>query len=184
MDPVGHFALRGALVLLFLAAAAHKLRDFSAFRAALAGYDIVPLAALNVVAGGVVVAESAIGIGLAAGIGAPLPALGAAFLLATYAGAIALNLRRGRRDIDCGCTGPAGRVSLSWGLLVRNAFCALAALALALPVADRGLGWLDGFTVAAAILLSVIAYASVETALANGTSQRAMRAASAAGEMA
>ena len=39
----------------------------------------------------------------------PHAAAAAALLLALYAGAIGVNLARGRRDIDCGCGGPASR---------------------------------------------------------------------------
>ena len=41
-------------------------------------------------------------------------------LLALYAGAMAVNLARGRRDLDCGCAGPGVRRPVGEGLLIRN----------------------------------------------------------------
>jgi hypothetical protein len=42
MDPVFDSTLRAALALLFLVAAAHKLRDLGRFRATLADYRVLP----------------------------------------------------------------------------------------------------------------------------------------------
>jgi len=57
-------------------------------------------------------------------------------LLALYSAAIAVNLLRGRRDIECGC-GAATHVPLSGWLLARNA--ALMATALAVCAAPHAL---------------------------------------------
>ena len=42
MDPVLAVVLRGALALLFVVAALHKLRDRDAFRATLDAYELLP----------------------------------------------------------------------------------------------------------------------------------------------
>src|SRR5262249_43406760 len=70
-------------------------------------------------------------------------------LLGLYAGAIAINLARGRRDIDCGCAGPAARRPISGWLVARNLVLAGIALAGCAPLAPRLLGWIDGFAVVA-----------------------------------
>lgn len=44
----------------------------------------------------------------------------AALLLSIYALAIAINLLRGRKRLDCGCNGPEARQSISWWLVLRN----------------------------------------------------------------
>src|SRR5437870_1480218 len=129
MDPVIDLTLRTALALLFFVAAGHKLRDLDRFRATLAEYrllpaGLVPLAAALVVAVEVAAAGALLVPGArAAGL------VVAAALLALYGAAIAINLARGRRDIDCGCAGPAVRRPITGALVARNA--ALAALALA-----------------------------------------------------
>src|SRR5262250_2704837 len=103
MDPVIDTALRAGLSVLFLAAAVHKLRDLARFRATLAEYHLlsprlVPLGAIVLV-----VTE----LGLAVTLVAPplrrAALIAAAGLLSIYGGAMAVNLARGRRHIDCGC---------------------------------------------------------------------------------
>jgi hypothetical protein len=71
----------------------------------------------------------------------------AAALLALYSFAVAINLARGRREIDCGCS--ARPQPLSRGLLVRNAALAAAALLAALPATSRALVWVDALSAAA-----------------------------------
>src|SRR5438552_17599788 len=109
MDPVADITLRSAFALLFLVAANHKLRDPGRFRTTLADYrllpgPVVPLAAIVVIGVEVVVAIML----LASARRAPGPVTAAA-VLAVYGAAIAVNLARGRRHIDCGCAGPAVR---------------------------------------------------------------------------
>src|SRR5207253_528566 len=86
----------------------------------------------------------------------------AATLLLVYGAAVAINLARGRRDIDCGCAGPAVRRPISGALVARNA--ALAALALAglVPVHQRALLWVDGLTVAGATAALAAFYAALD----------------------
>ena len=60
VDPAIDLTLRAALALLFLAAAAHKLRDRAAFRATFADYRIVPDAVSGLAANLVPLAELAV----------------------------------------------------------------------------------------------------------------------------
>jgi hypothetical protein len=113
---------------------------------------VVPAAA------GFVVGELALALGLWLPALRATCALGAAALLSLYGIAIAINLTRGRRDIDCGCGGPLGRQTLSEALVLRNALLAVAAVAAALPVAPRALGWLDGWTLGAAVAAMTVLY--------------------------
>ena len=75
---------------------------------------------------------------------------GAAALLALYAAAIAVNLARGRRHLDCGCAGPALRRPISGWLVVRNLVLVAIALADLAPLSTRPLVWVDALTVVAA----------------------------------
>ena len=65
------------------------------------------------------------------------PACAAAALLALYAGAIAINLIRGRRDIDCGCAGAARRSAAQRRARCPQRRARRGALASALPAAAR-----------------------------------------------
>lgn len=162
MDPVIDATLRVALTLLFLASAGHKLRDLGRFRATLADYRLLPDALAPAGAVLVVGAETA----LAAALVAPalrVPGLlSAAGLFLVYGAAIAINLARGRRHIDCGCAGAAGRRPISAWLVARNALLAATALGGLVPVHPRALVWVDALTVAAATATLAALYASLD----------------------
>jgi hypothetical protein len=88
-------------------------------------------------------------------------------LLAAFTIGIAVNLMRGRYDVDCGCFGPALRQTLSWWLVLRNgALAAMVALLLLRPE-RRALTMLDGFTIGCAVTSILILYASLNYAFAN-----------------
>jgi hypothetical protein len=97
---------------------------------------------------------------------APGPLL-AAGLLAVYTGAIAINLARGRRDIDCGCAGPALREPLSGWLLGRNGILLAAALACLVPLRPRPLVWVDALTVTGAVAALAAFYGALDRLVAN-----------------
>lgn len=153
MDPVLDLTVRSALVLLFLAAAVHKLRDLRGFWRILRAYRIVPRALVG--AAGVCIALAEL---LVAGLVA-IPAtrmaglVAAATLLGSYAAAVAVNLARGHRHIECGCGGRRTRQPISAGLAAQNVLLALVALATLVPVHPRALGWADGLAVVAAVAL-------------------------------
>lgn len=171
LDPAIVLTLRSSLALLLLVAAAHKLSNMAAFRSAAAGYEIVPRAAVRPFAVLVVLAELILASALVIpDTGAPA-ALGAGALLAVYTMAIGVNLVRGRRNIDCGCLGPAGARPLGPGLIVRNTILLGVALAAALPVAPRPLLWLDLLTVAAAAAALNLLFVASAAALANESRQ-------------
>ena len=168
IDPVWSLTLRAGLALLLVSAAAAKLRDLGGFTAALAGYRLLPASLVRPVAIAFVTAELALALGLWLPALRASCALGIALLLFLYGLAIAINLARGRRDIDCGCGGPLGRQTLSEALVLRNALLVGAALAAALPVEPRALGWLDGWTLVAAVAAAVVLYVAANTLLASG----------------
>jgi len=169
IDPALQMTLRGALALLFFWAAAHKLRDVTGFRAALAAYALLP--------DRVVASSAAVLIAIEVGVGAGLLPFGepglsssaalAAGLLCMYSAAIAINLLRGRRHIDCGCVGAATRRPLTAGLLVRNAVLISGALAGALPATARSLTTIDGVTTGAGIATLALLYIAVDGLIAN-----------------
>ena len=115
------------LVGVFAIAAHHKVTQRARFAAVLQAYELTPPAAAGAIATLIAAAEIATIGGLIF-----QPAIGlilAASLLAIYATAMAINLARGRSEIDCGC-GDAP-THLSAALLWRNGvLVGLAVLAL------------------------------------------------------
>jgi hypothetical protein len=173
MDPTIDLTLRTALGLLFAVAAVHKLRDPGRFVATLAEYRLLPPGLVTAGAAVVVAAELGVVIALVSDRRPGLAA--AAALLVGYA--VAINLARGRRDIDCGCAGPAARRPISATLVIRN--LALAALALAglSPLAARPLLWIDGLTIAAATAALAACWTAADRLLALAPSFGRMRGA-------
>ena len=167
LDPALELTLRGSLGLLLAVAAVHKLRGFSEFRASLADSRLVPAGLVTPSAAALVAVE----LGLVAALLLPglraYGALGAAALLCVYAAAMAINLARGRRHIDCGCLGPAARSSLSEWLVLRNLLVGAAALACLLPIDVRPLVWIDAVSVAGGIAAIAGLYTSVHLLMAN-----------------
>jgi hypothetical protein len=175
LDPVLVATLRGSLALLFVAAALHKLRDRSAFRAALAGYGLLPEAWVAPAAALLAAAELAVAAGLLVPALGRLASLAAAGLLALYAGAMLAALAAGRRGIDCGCAGPAGARPLGPMHVARNALLVAASLAASLPAAARPVAWLDAVTVAGAMASLACLASAAELSLEQAARGRALR---------
>jgi uncharacterized membrane protein len=89
----------------------------------------------------------------------------AAGLLLIYGCAIAVNLARGRRDLDCGCGLASGRRTIAEWMLVRNATMTCAAVTVALPWAPRTLALLDIMTIVAGASAAALLYASIDALL-------------------
>ena len=144
------------------------------FRAALVDYRLLPAGACGAAAVALVGAEALVGVALFVPTLAAVAALAAAGLLGLYSGAIAVNLARGRRAIDCGCMGPAGRRELGWELVARNVALVAGAAMCALPSAPRALVWIDVFTIGAGVLVAALLYAAIDTGLANARRLRSL----------
>jgi hypothetical protein len=95
-------------------------------------------------------------------------------MLTIFTGAIAINLARGRTNIDCGCFGPALRQELSRWLLARNAILMLVAAVAIVPATDRAMEPLDVVTIVLGAFTFAILYASANFAIANAPKIRAM----------
>ncbi len=118
---------------LFAVAAVHKLRDNSYYRRLLASWfpalpQAFPLAYLAAASELVVVIMLLLPATRSAGL------LASAMLLLVYALAMGAQLASGRRDLKCGCAGPASNATISPALLIRNLFCAAFALVAVVPV--------------------------------------------------
>ena len=178
LDPVAAAVLRAALAWLLLSTALHKARDAAGFRAALAGYALLPQRAVAAAAAALAGAEAGLGAALLVPGSGPAPAAGAAALFALYAAAMLAALAAGRRGIACGCGGPAGGLRLGPAPVARSALLVAAALAAALPAAARPLVWLDAVTLAGGVAALASLYCAAELSLAQAARAHAWRAAS------
>ena len=176
LDPAILAALRGALALLLLRAALHKLGDRDGFRAALAGYELLPAAAEPAAALLLPAFECAAALLLVAPATARIGARLAATLLSVYTAAIAAALRRGRSDVACGCGGPAGELALSGGLLGRNAVLLVVAALCSAPLRARAPGWIDLLTIVGGAAVLTGLHAAAEHLLATAPGRARLRA--------
>jgi Methylamine utilisation protein MauE len=164
IDPAVGALVVGCFALLFASAALHKLRSPAQFAAILRAYRVLPAGALR---GAWLVPWLELGVaaGLLAAATRLLAAAAAAGLLVCYAGAIALNLARGRRELACGCGGPDDERPIAPWMVARN-------LTLALLVAISAGAWrarpmlpTDAVTVGAGIAAASLLYMSLDRLL-------------------
>lgn len=122
------------LAVMFLVTGVAKLASGEAFIDAIRGYDIVPLAGVDVVASLAIVSELALAVWLASGrarraalwtVAGTLVALGTVIAIAAWGGASG----------DCGCFAGVAESSIGLGAVLRNA--ALAAIAINAAVVER-----------------------------------------------
>ena len=158
-NPPVFWAARILIFLVFAQAVVGKAQNRAEFMGVVANYRLVPQWAAPCVAWGVLGAELLL-LGLLAwpatvASGAAL----AGVLLLIFATAMAINLARGRRDIDCGCFQSDLRQHLSRVLVLRNfllaAVCAL--LLLPKPGAATALEVIDGLGAGLSLFLLYLA---------------------------
>ena len=135
MDAMGDQLLAAASVagrvcvgLVFLLAAAQKASHWRILPGVIANYRLLPRKTVTPAAALLPPLETIVAILLLGALAMPWTALASIALLAIFAAAMAVNLRRGRSAIDCGCGQSFLAQTLSWTLVARNA--ALAALLL------------------------------------------------------
>jgi uncharacterized membrane protein YphA (DoxX/SURF4 family) len=162
LDPVLLAVGSLGVALVFAASAAGKFRTWSEFPGVVQNYRLLPGRAVRPAARALPVLEALAAVGLLLGPTRPWAAWLALGLLVVFTLAVATNLVRGRRHIDCGCFRFALRQPLSWWLVVRNGLLALMALAAGAGSAEpRALTWLDAVTVGgAAVSLFVLSLAA------------------------
>ena len=164
LDPAIGLLLVGCFALLFGAAALHKLRAPTRFTEVLGAYRLLPESLLRL-AWVVPVAELAVAAALLVDATRAAGALTGAGLLALYAGAIALNLRRGRRDLACGCGGPDDARPIAPWMVVRNLMLALLLGIALVRWKTRPLLPVDALTVAGGAAVATLLYVSLDQLL-------------------
>lgn len=165
LDPAIGALLAGLFALLFAAAAAQKLRAPAHFAEVFAAYRLLPPAAARL-AVLVPVLESLLALALLVGATRRGAACAGALLLGAYAAAIAINLRRGRLELACGCGGANERRPIAPWMVLRNLLLAAALLLLVLPWRSRAWSAADAVTVVGGISVAALLYASLDRLLA------------------
>lgn len=166
IDPGVAWLIIACAGLLFLVSALHKVRDLRRFAEVFAAYGVFPAALARRLAPGVPALELAVAVGLLfENMRAAALWVGMALLL-SYATAIAVNLARGRRDLDCGCTGPNDRRPIAAWMVWRNVGIAILLSAVLLPWGDRPFVLTDGVTVGFGTACCALVYLCLERLLA------------------
>ncbi|MBE9537526.1 MAG: hypothetical protein IMF06_00510 [Proteobacteria bacterium] len=154
------------LAWLFAQAAIHKLRAPNVYRRLIAVYleaDTVGRPVVWLIAS----VELILAVLLLLPVSRHTGLAGSAFVLFAYAGLMAMQLARGRHDLQCGCAGPASTATVTPALVIRNSVCAflaLLALAPAVDVAPSAIG--TGLTLFITIF-SILIYLSSEQMISN-----------------
>lgn len=174
LDPAIQYLLAIALAAIFAGSAAAKFVDLDLFEGAVANYRLVPGWLEKPVAWTVPLCELASAAGLLFAATRAAAAAILVILLCVFSGAIAVNLMRGRRDIDCGCFGPALRQELGGSLIARNLVLIAAVVLLELPAAPRALEPVDFVTIACGATAVVMLYLSANYVIANAPRTRAL----------
>lgn len=158
IDPVISWAIALSVAVLFVATASHKLRDWEQFREVVRNYRLLPEALVPLSAAILIALELSAAVLVLLVATRPIGAELSAGILAAYAVAIAINLRRGRVNLDCGCLGISRRQPVRWWMVGRNVAIAALALIAGQPVMSRELTALDGVTIVCATLSLAFLY--------------------------
>lgn len=167
IDPAISVALGFSLGLLFAASAAHKALGLREFEGVLRNYRVLPSIAVPAAVISIIAFEAATALLVLLPSTRAAGALAAAAILLVYAAAIAVNIMRGRTEIDCGCSFGTPADRLSSGLLARNGVLIAAALVAAAPAAQRPLTAPDFMAIALFVPTAAAFYLSFEAIRAN-----------------
>ncbi len=174
-DPIVNASAVALLCAILIGAALHKALDWMAFRETLRSYRIVPDAAVGFMALIVIAIEFSVVALLVLPGTRSLGAGATSLLLLMYSAAIAINLARGRTEIDCGCSwGGSGHGISAWLLLRNAALLPFAWLAGTLEN-PRMLGLGEIGLVAAAATCFFVLYQAADRLIANAPGLRSLR---------
>nr|WP_295887442.1 MauE/DoxX family redox-associated membrane protein [uncultured Devosia sp.] len=165
-------ALTVFISLIFARAAWHKLGEFTEFTGFVADYKLVP-ERLVIPASWAIAGVEVLTVALQlVPYGRPFGLVLAVLMLVAYAGAMTINIRRGRTAIECGCGGAVQ--PLAWSLVVRNGLLAtMGLLALFLPLGPMNAS--DAIAAIASGFAVWMAFLLVEQILSNASLARLTR---------
>ena len=165
VDPVLGHGCAAAVAVILLAGAWQKLADNGVFRATVELYGILPTGLVGAFAVFFPLAEVLAAVALLGWADGPALGLPLGVLALSTAG-VAINVLRGRTDLECGCGGDS-HPRLSWALVARNALLMGAVLLAGAAEGSRALVWVDYLSVAALTLAITGLYTVVNQLLAN-----------------
>ena len=160
IDPAISWTIALSVAALFAVGAIQKATAWSKFRAVLRNYELLPDSLDSFAVGVLIALEGSVAVLMIPEASRTRGALLSVSLLATYAGAMAINLLRGRVNLDCGCLGVGRRQPIRWWMVGRNVAIAALALLATMPTTSRALGALDAVTIIGAVLSLTILYAA------------------------
>ncbi|MGH8140806.1 MAG: MauE/DoxX family redox-associated membrane protein [Steroidobacteraceae bacterium] len=173
IDPAIAALIVACVALLFAGAALHKLRDLRRFDEIFAAYALLPLVARLHLSRLVPVLEAGVAAGLVLNAARDVAAGVGMLLLVAYACAIAINLRRGRRDLACGCGGPDERRPIAPWMVWRNLVIAMLLGVVMLPWASRPLVLTDAATVGFGSATCALVYLCLDRLLGHASRRSA-----------
>ena len=115
------FLMRMTLAITFLTSGLPKLRQPYAFASAVTAYRLLPKPWIRPVATILPWLELCLGLLLLLGWGTKITAGISAGLLFLFLCAMGINIARGGKDLDCGCTGKRHAQKIGWKTILRNA---------------------------------------------------------------
>ncbi len=165
IDPTVGYLIVFGIALLFALAGSHKLRNLAVFTEVFCAYRVLPEPLARRSAWIIPAAELAIALTLPWQAGRPWALVAAIGVLIAYASGIALNIARGRRELDCGCGANGHRRSIAPWMVWRNLILAFALGIAALPWSARPLGGLDVLTLLGGLAAAALLYAAIDRLL-------------------
>ena len=166
-DPALNLIAALIVSYVFIVAGLHKCRAPAEFATTLTNYKILPESLARQGVYLVPVAEIMTGVALLIPATARLAAFSAGALLCIYIAAIGINLLRGRRNIDCGCGGPAQKQTISEWMIVRNGLLLGLVFIAGSRVETRALLWFDWLTIILATVMGCLFYNIINQLLVN-----------------
>lgn len=165
LDPIVGYLIVASYALLFGVAGVHKLRGLARFTQVFSDYRLMPAALRRPVALAIPTLELAIALMLPWGPGRRLALCGGIGVLIAYAAAMAINLVRGQRDLDCGCgAGPERRTIAAW-MIWRNLMLVLPLCIALRPWTTRSFDLPDVLTLAGGLTACALLYTSIDRLL-------------------
>ncbi len=165
LDPAIGLTAVASFALLFASAATHKLRDLRRFAEVFSAYGLLPPGSRPRLAWAVPLVELGVAVGLLAGTSRRYAGGVGVVLLIVYASAIAINLRRGRHDLACGCGGPDERRPIAAWMIWRNLILAALLGGAMVPWSARPLVVTDALTVGFGSAASALLYLCLDQLL-------------------
>ena len=162
LDPAFGFLIVAGTALLLVSAAIQKFLRLGRFADIVVAYRVLPTALGRPAAWLIPCLEAAIALALVWEPTRNSAVIAAMVLLLAYAAGLAVNLLRGRRDLDCGCGAARDRRPIAAWMVWRNWVLAAALAIAALPWSPRSLDLTDLLTLVGGLTVVITLYAAVD----------------------